>query len=56
VRSLVICKYHKIFFRLSNQEERIGRFMYAIGEKRDVFRALVGNSKGKRPLGRSRLL
>jgi len=27
-----------------------------MGERRDVYRILVGNSKGKRPLGRPRLL
>ena len=27
-----------------------------MGERRDVYRILVGNSKGKRPLGRPRRL
>jgi len=34
----------------------IGRFMYTVGESRNVYRVLVGNSKGKRTLGRSRHL
>jgi hypothetical protein len=30
--------------------------MYAIGERKDIYRVFVGNSKGKRTLCRSRLL
>jgi len=47
VKSLVIRIYHQTFFGRSNQEERIGRAMYANGERRDVYRFFVGNYKGK---------
>ena len=42
--------------RVIKPRKRIGRFMYTIGERRDVNRVLVGNSNGKGPLGRCRHL
>ena len=48
MRSLIICTAHPILFGW--WAGRVGR----VGERRGVYRVLVGNPEGKRPLGRHR--
>jgi hypothetical protein len=52
MRNLMICTPHPLLFGCSNREERNGRGMQHVGERRGVYRILVGKPEGKRPLGR----
>jgi hypothetical protein len=56
----VLNVYWKIIlkFLLENkkvEEDEVGRTCGTNGEKRNVYRLLIGKPEGKRPLGRSRL-
>ena len=53
-RSLMICTAHQILFGRSNREERWAGHVARMGDRRGVYRVLVGKHEGKRPLGRPR--
>jgi len=55
MRSLLICTAHPLFVRVIKS----GRIRWAwhvacVGERRGVYRVLVGKPEGKRPIGRPR--
>jgi len=52
--SLMICNSYQILFGLSNREECDGGQVARMGERRRVSRVLVGETEGKRKLGRPR--
>jgi hypothetical protein len=51
---LMCCIAHPILFGRLNQKNEMGRACSTYGERRGVYRVLVGKLEGKRPLGRPR--
>jgi hypothetical protein len=55
MKSLMICTAHPIIFRvIKSRKMRWAGHIARMGERRDVYRVLVGKPEGKRPLGRPR--
>jgi hypothetical protein len=55
MRSLMICTHHPILFGVTKSRRmRWARHVACMGEKRGVYRVLVGKPEGKRPLARPR--
>jgi hypothetical protein len=52
--SFIICTHHQILIWIKSRRMRWAEHVARIGEGRNVYRVLVGNPKGKRPLGRPR--
>jgi len=50
--SLVICSPHQILFGRSSRRMRSTGHVVRVGERKGVYRILVGRFEGKRPLGR----
>jgi len=50
----MICTPHQIFSGDEIKKNKLGRACSAYGERRGVYKGLVGNSKGKRPHERPR--
>jgi hypothetical protein len=55
MRSLMICTAHQILWVIKSRTMRWARDVALMGERRDVYKVLVGKPEGKRPLGRQRL-
>ena len=51
----MICTVHRCCSDDQIEKNEIGGACSAFGERRDVYRVLVGKPEGKRPLGRQRL-
>jgi len=54
MRSLMICTPHQILFGAQIEKNEMGGACSTYGERRGVYRVLVGKPEGKRPLGRPR--
>jgi hypothetical protein len=54
MRSLMICTPHPIFLGDKITKNEMGRHVARMGERRGLYRVLVGKHEGKRPLGRPR--
>jgi hypothetical protein len=48
--SFMICTAHQILFGCSDCRNEMGGACSTYGERRGVYRVLVGNPEGKRPL------
>jgi hypothetical protein len=51
----MICTAHPILFSDKIEKNEMGRACSTYGERRGVYRVLLGKPGGKRPLGRPRL-
>ena len=49
----MICTAHQILFGDQIEKNKMGGACSTYGERRGVYRLLVGKPEGKRPLGRS---
>jgi hypothetical protein len=54
VRSFVICTHLQILLGRSIQENEVGGICNTQGRGEKLYKILVGNPEGKRPLGRPR--
>ena len=54
MRSLIICTAHQILLGDQIEKNEMGWACNTYGERRGVYRVLVGKPEGKRTLGRSR--
>jgi len=54
MRNLVICITHLILFGDQIEKNEMGVTCSTYGERRGVYRVVVGKPEGKRPLGRHR--
>jgi len=52
MRFLMVCTPHQILFGDQIEKNEMGRACSTYGERRGVYRVLVGKLEGKRPLGR----
>ena len=50
----MICTPHQILFGAQIEKNEMGGACSTYGERRGVYRVLVGKPEGKRPLGRPR--
>jgi hypothetical protein len=55
LRSLMFCTAHPILLGWLNRAVRWAEHVACMGERRGVFKVLVGKPKGNRPLGRPRV-